>query len=249
MIIILDLDYTLLTSEGIITQKTIDVLKKCKQRGDKIIINSARSLVRSKEFADLVDADYINCYYGNLIVDKEGEILYKQPFDRSLINGIYNDFMKIHKDDFAVEAFDGAYTPDNINIKGFTAHKVPFENLLKQDVFKLVFMIDKNKKEEYKLAASKYNVDLIFNREGYFCTIMPKGADKWHGLKKLLEIKKLKGQTIAFGDEISDLMTFRNVTKPVPMRNSTEVILNEFPNTTDSNDEDGVATYLEKTFK
>lgn len=248
MIIILDLDFTLLNSEGKLTQKTIDTLQRCKKRGDIIVINSARSFVRSEKYANLVNADYINCFYGNLIVDKNSEVLYKQVFDKSLILDIYNDFMKIHKNSFAVEAVDGAYTIDDINIQGFSVKKVSFEELLKQDIFKLVFIIDKDKKEEYKKAVEKYNVDLIFNREGYFCTIMPKNVDKWYGLEKLFKIKKLKGQTIAFGDEISDLMTFRNVEVPVPMGNSTEAVIKEFPAKTLSNDEDGVAAYLEKTF-
>lgn len=249
MIIILDLDYTLLNSKGEITPKTIHALKMCKERGDIIVINSARSLIRSKDFAEIIEADYINCFYGNLIVDNKDNIIYKKSFDKDLITDIYRDFMQIHKDNFCVEAIDGAYSTEQIkNVKNFVSKKVSFEEILKQDVFKLVFMIDKNKKEAYQEAIKKYNVDLIFNREGYFCTVMPKGVDKWYGLKKLFEAEGLKGQTVAFGDEISDLMTFRNVTTPVPMGNSTQIVKDEFPNTTLSNDEDGVAVYLEKTF-
>ena len=245
MIIILDLDFTLLNSQGLLSEKTIDILKKCKQRGDIIVINSARSLIRTIEIAKKLDADYINCFHGNLVVDKNGKILHSNKFNLKDAGNLIADFQKIYKGWVGIETLDSAYCNDSNMAKKIGAIVAPEEEFASHDIYKFIFQLDKDKKEEYIKVASKYPCEINFNREGVFCTIVPKDSNKWNGLEILLKLLP-KDKTIAFGDEITDLKTLQNVDIPVAMENSTEDLKREIKTCTLSNDEDGIAYFLEQ---
>lgn len=244
MIIIIDLDYTLLNSQGILSQKNKEVLLECKNQGHKIVINSARSLIRSKDFSSEINADYLNCFHGNLVLDSCQNVIYSNEFKDFNILKLFNDFLNIHNGWIGVETIDDAYCTEEKMAKKIGAKVISMEEMSKKQIFKIIFEIDQSKKDIYKKIANKYPCSLIFNREGFFCTIMPKGSDKWNGLKILLE-KFPNEKTIAFGDEISDLLTLKNVDLGVAMENSTEEIKREIKLKALSNDDDGVAKYLE----
>ena len=246
MIIIVDLDFTLLNDEGKLTNKTIEVLKKCKQQGHKIVINSARSYIRSIEVARQIDADYINCFYGNLVVDKKGNIIFNRALDKENTSNLIKDFQNIYKGFVAVETVDGGYTNSQEMAKKFNGVVASLQEIEQKLPYKLVFEIYEKNHNEARQIAEKYNLEIKFAREGYFCSLLPKNTDKVNGIKKILQLKENVGeQSIAFGDEISDLKTFEFVDIPVAMENSTQIINDAIKEKTLSNNQDGVAVYLE----
>lgn len=250
MIFIVDLDYTLLKSDQTISKKTISCFKKLKQNGHIIIVNSARSYLRTEEIAEKIGADYINCFYGNLLLDENKNVLLSRGVGKENLENLIEDFNQVYNGWIGIETVNGAFGTDKDICKKMGAEVVEKDYLLNCEAFKIVFEIDpenpnKDKAEEI---ANKYNLDVKFAREGYFCSFLPKNTNKWNGLKVALEILgERKGKTIAFGDEKSDLLTFENVDIPVAMKNSTPEILEKIKIVTDfSNDEDGVACWIEK---
>ena len=246
MIIIVDLDFTLLNDEGKLTNKTIEVLKKCKQQGHKIVINSARSYIRSIDIAKLIDADYINCFYGNLVLDNKGNTIFSRALDKKNTSKLIKDFQTIYNGFLAVETIDGGFTNSAEMAKRFGGVVASVQEIEKKLPFKLVFEIYEKDHDKARKIAEKYNLAIKFAREGYFCSLLPKDTDKANGIKKILTLKENAGeQSIAFGDEISDLKTFECVDVPVAMENSTQIIKESIKEKTLSNNQDGVAVYLQ----
>ena len=69
---------------------------------------------------------------------------------------------------------------------------------------------------------------------------------KFYGVKKLIEILKADiNNTIAFGDDYSDLEMIKKCGHGVCMANSISEVLSQVENVALSNDEDGVVKYLE----
>ena len=247
MLIILDLDYTLLKSDGSLSERTVAVLKKCKEKGHKIVINSARSLLRSLPIAKEINADYINCFFGNLVVDKNEKVIYSRALDGANLKNLINEFQSLYSGFIGIEGKDGSYSNSKEAANKFGAKAVKLEELYSKDAFKLIFEIYEEHHEAAKKVAEKYNLDINFAREGYFCRLLCKNTNKWHGIQQILKLEPNE-KTIAFGDEITDLETLNNCDIAVAMENSTEEFLNKLKNpiVTASNDEDGVAKYLEE---
>lgn len=248
MIIVIDLDHTLLKEDGSISDHTLKVLKKCKDCGYKIIINSARSYVRTKDYAEKIHADYINCFYGNLVVDAKGKILFSKALERNALAGLILRFKDLYNGWIGIECVEGGFGTDPI-AKRFGGVVVSENEILKYNPLKLIFELEdtpENRKKAKEIA-DDYDLDVKFGREGFFCSLLPKNTNKWYGLQKILKRLKCKGEkVIAFGDEISDFMTFQNVDYGVAMKNSTKELLDQSQYVTLSNEEDGVAYFIEQ---
>nr|MBP3598099.1 HAD hydrolase family protein [Eubacterium sp.] len=55
---ILDLDGTLLHSDGSISAKTLDVLHECKDNGIIIVVATARFWFKAEKYVDMINPDY-----------------------------------------------------------------------------------------------------------------------------------------------------------------------------------------------
>lgn len=81
--IVLDLDGTLLDDNMRVSAFDKVILKKCKDLGHKIIINTTRNYTRTVKFMDEIEADYINCFNGNYVLGKE--VVFKNCFNAKTI--------------------------------------------------------------------------------------------------------------------------------------------------------------------
>jgi hydroxymethylpyrimidine pyrophosphatase-like HAD family hydrolase len=94
---------------------------------------------------------------------------------------------------------------------------------------------------EYKLSPEKYS-------DGWFLTILHPEGDKAHALQKVVDyMKRDTSDVTVFGDSVNDIGMFKLAGTSVAVSNA----LDEVKEVADivlphSNDEDGVAKYLEK---
>lgn len=251
MIIIVDLDHTLLNEEGKLTEKTVSYFKNLDKTKHKVIINSARSLIRSVPFAKAINADYINCFYGNLVVDSNNNIIFSRGLNNKDFASLVAEYKEIFKGWIGVETVYGAYGTEPKICKTIGAEVKSEKEILNYDALKIIFECASDKDQEMRKKASelaeKYNLEINFARENFFCSFLPKGTNKWNGLKIILEKIGTKfGKTVAFGDEKTDLKTFENVEIPVAMANSTKEVLEKINNVTKCNNDDGVVSWLEQ---
>lgn len=248
MIFIVDVDYTLLDDEKNLSQKNLDAMKHAKEQGHMIVINTARSYFSSIEVAKKIDCDYINCSFGNFVVDKNGNEVYSNIIPSKNVKKIIDEMFKMNGGWVAIESQKGSFTTNEAFSKRYNVNYV--ENIADycdENAFKLGFGIKEEEFESAKVIAEKFGMDARIAREGYFCMFAPKNSDKYNGLKVVLEkIGKGHGKAIAFGDDESDYMSLKNVDIGVAMANSSPSLLEKIDVVTLSNNDSGVGFYIEK---
>lgn len=111
----------------------------------------------------------------------------------------------------------------------------------------LIPRIEKVKNVEIK-NRHKSLLDIKFKDDKtVYCDIANINSNKGIAVKKLLEILGIKKEeTIAIGDDNNDLSMFEQVGYKVAMGNAIDIVKENADEITLSNDEDGVAVYLEK---
>ena len=248
-VIALDLDETLLNSDGKITERTILTLAKCKALGFVIAISSARGYGKCVKFAEAISADYICCQAGNMIVDKNKNVIYKNPFSTNEITDLIDTLGK-HAKSFTVDSdFDlyGGLDDDFAHSWGII-HRPP-EDLKTITSYKVCIGYEEPYKDEIINYCQNHNYVCNKMRGADLMIVTPANSNKYFALEQLMKILKTdQSKLIVFGDDTSDLLSIQHAGFGVAMSNSRQQVLDVAKYTTLSNDEDGVADFLEKNF-
>lgn len=254
MIIVLDLDDTLLNSNLQVSSYSLQILKKLQAKGHKIMVSTLRSLVRCKDYARQINADYVSCFLGNLLLDGQGKILKNDCLK-------FNDFSQIISDFKSVYDCWIGFETDDISVIGceevakkydgvtYLEESKILPRLNTSNVFKISFSCKDDAEiiEKYKDLASKYGCSYKFSRGFRYCDLIPKGTDKVNALRY---VKKLnpRQKMIAFGDDKSDAESIKFATIGICMQNGLDEVKLVADKIALSNDEDGVARFLEAEF-
>ena len=246
--IVLDLDKTLLNSENKIGEYTVNVLKKYKDCGGRIVIATGRAITRSRKYAEqigacgLITLNGSVTYYNNEIIAQtpiNKEKVYDMVQRLMAIDGMsmsvcYPDYMITSNPKFAVPGVNDyndmkEFSLDEIqNIKAFSSN------------YEAMDAIDYDSYGCRKITSQK--------EEG-FHVIACKDVDKINGIKVLcnhlgINIKN----TIAFGDDYNDLQMLKQCGIGIAMANASEMVKDEANTVTLSNTEDGVGVWLNEYF-
>ena len=248
-IIAVDLDETLLTSEGKISENTILTLAKCKSLGFKIVISTARGYGNCAKFAETISADYICCQAGNVIVDDNKGVVYKNPFSKTALNEFLDYFSKF-TNNFTIDSNFGLFgglDDDFAHSWGVTYKKT--HELRNMDAYKICVGFEESYKQEI--------IDYC-SAKGYVCRQMrcanlmivtPSNSDKFFALEQLMkQLNTNTSKLVVFGDDTSDLLSIQKAAFGVAMSNSKPEVLDAAKFVTLSNDEDGVAEFLKQHF-
>lgn len=248
MLLVMDLDNTLLNRDKNITAYTVSVLKRCREKGHCIAFATARAENAMQRFIDAVLPDII-ISNGGATIRVEGEIIYRNPMSAeevALILEMCRGFTA-DKGLITVECEDGDYCnfmpadPDRRNAWIYSDF-VGFE------------------KPAYKITAELTNEtwgeEII--RRCPNCTVIgftgeiwrrfaAKHSDKETALKILLEYLGIaKTDVIAFGDDLNDLGMLKLSGTSVAVSNAIDAVKDVCDDVTDSNDCDGVAKFLDQ---
>jgi HAD superfamily hydrolase (TIGR01484 family) len=134
------------------------------------------------------------------------------------------------------------------------------EELKKVDIFQIIInsnkYYDMKQCEEFIIAnnnlkIANYSRDYIAKRlnseEPYYIFVNSKSTDKGVAISKFLEAMNInKEEAICFGDRINDITMFKSCGNTVAMRNADEELKKIANYITLSNDENGVADFLNK---
>ncbi len=249
MIIVVDIDGTLVNNDGKLTDYTIEVFKKCKKAGHIVVLNSGRSYIDSQDIAKSIGADYINCFYGNLLVDNRGNILHSRAITKDTNKQLFADIELLKPQWHAMQTFENALS-DNIYVcKKYNGQYKDKNSLQAFESYNTIIGLSSevNEFDKIKSIAQSHNLDTKFVNDGQICAFFPKEARKWLGIEKLLKHLNISNeQVIAFGDHMSDYETLKNSKIGVAVANSEKVLLEKIKTHTLSNQEDGTAKYLEE---
>jgi len=233
---------------GIATARTYN---KTMQFMNGVIINAPMILLDGalivSEDKKIIDAKFISKDIGNMIID-EGSKLGIYPFVIALADEnlkelfLHSNVLNKHQ-----QAVLKRYTKDD-NLQESYDIEATDKN------FKIVYMGEQDLLEELA-----QNLKLIFGDElkyilapeayvgCYFLTLLHKDADKSHGITSVSEHLGFDLQKLTvFGDNFNDIGMFELAGRSVAMANAQDGVKNKahitLPHT---NDEDGVARYLE----
>ena len=239
--IILDLDGTLLRSDGSVSEYTLSILDRCKVCGVRIIVATARFWFKAEKYLNIIQPDYAILADGTQIY-RGDEMIAGFPMDNRQSCGIITE---LGAGDFVVStgksllcSRSGIYEP--------WRNTFDFASGLSDPVYKIAAVLDSA--NEAREMADRYSCRLLTYRDenlyGFICC----DTGKFRAVCALADMLGINLQdTIAFGDDENDYDMLKNCGTGVAVANGIDSIRDVADSVTYSNDDDGVAAYLEHT--
>lgn len=261
-LIAVDLDGTLLTSTNTISKKSKETIEKVLDFGHKVVIITGRDFYGSIKVA----RELFNRHEGGLVASSNGALVFDLAKDKPVINhtipreivkemiaygkSLGLDYLIYHDNKILAEK-DDAYDLDFLSKKNKLEVEIikDLANKLDFDLNKLLFsakpsLIEKVKSDFEEKFKGKVNP---IHSMPQFLDCMPAGIHKG---RSLLEIADFYGidhkDTLAFGDEINDETMIELAGTGIAMANASDYVKNLADDICPTNDDDGIALYLEK---
>jgi hypothetical protein len=248
--IVTDLDGTLLRTDKTISEYTKSVLKRCRELGIKVVFATARGGSGERLVPkSLVDG---KIRMNGAIAKIDDEVVYDCKIPYQLVRPLLMDCdergLKI-----VAESCGEIYSIHHVNEHMYRASKNEHKILVDLSQHEIdsekIFMEDLTPDDE-AFIASRIPDDLYFlmAREGNgFGMIMHKNATKAKAVAALANIWGIeKTDIVAFGDDLNDmdLLAFAGIS--VAMGNALDKVKSIANHICDTNDNDGVARWLEE---
>ena len=260
-LIALDIDGTLLNSNHQISRKTKDTLSKAMEKGHKVVLVSGRAPVGVFHLAEELNFEK----FGGLISGNNGatiinyrnrELVSDHTLDLDLVKNIFDVTKDLDASILLYRGSDLISSKDNkafrANLEAQPLNPIIIENIrdtIDYSPNKIIFVEEADPIDDLITIVDNNFKDMVeyIKSLPFLFEIMPKGLSKG---KSLLEIAELYGidqkDIIAFGDEMNDVTMLEVAGIAVAMGNAVSPIKEIADYVTLSNDEDGIADYLEK---
>jgi 5-amino-6-(5-phospho-D-ribitylamino)uracil phosphatase len=258
-LIALDLDGTLLTDDKRISENNKRVIQKAREAGHVVMIATGRPFRSSEMYYHELQLD-------TPIVNFNGAFVH-HPLDTNW--GVHHSPLSIDVAKDIVEALDD-FTFHNIIAEVIDDVYVHYHDEKLMDIFNLgnpnittgdlrrylktnptSMLIHSDEEHVKKIRAhlSEVHAEVIDHRSWaapfHVVEIVKYGLNKAVGLKKASDYFQIPpDRIIAFGDEDNDLDMLEYAGRGIAMGNAIEVVKNIANDTTLSNEEDGIAVYL-----
>ncbi|HCC04640.1 MAG TPA: hypothetical protein DEP51_07350 [Clostridiales bacterium] len=260
--IFIDIDGTLRDSDRNLSSRTINALKKVTDKGILVILCSGRPRKYTEQISrECFASKYIITSSGGMIYDyEENKVLYVNEMNKEALIKLYEIanpedvryIMNVGEGRVVnkVKHADQEIQLDE-DIKDFVYNNPVIQCTIADSDFdkikNLIPKINKVKNVEIKNRHKSLLDDKFKDDKTVFCDIANINSNKGNAVKKLLEILNIsKEDTIAIGDDNNDLSMFEQVGYRVAVDNAIDIVKEKADEITLSNDDDGVAVYLEK---
>lgn len=260
-LIAIDMDGTLLNSNKEISDRTFRAIQKAVKKGIHIVLSTGRLLKSAQLFAeDLKLEDYILACNGAIIVDGAKNIVYRRPMNLETVkiimdlgkkHKIYNHFYdeeRFYSNVYLQEIVDYYSGRDQkIDLRVFE-HDMEILDNNDLNIYKFLFIDNDLKKlEKLRVELSKLDIIGITKSWSNNIEVMGKDVSKGSGLKFLCKKLDISHENvIAIGDNENDLSMISFAGFGVCMGNGDKIVKDRADYITSTNDEDGVATVIEK---
>ena len=261
--IVMDMDGTLLRSDGTCSEETKEYLNNLKSDGHTIVLATGRTLRAAKLPTE-------DAYFANYIITNNGALIYDVD---------NNDFLfksTISKDN--VKKVCSFYNQDIINFVALGTlnyynrySKEYFEETSQVRMIKSEDELDKLACETIDMTMNLKHQELIDDMIRLLNESLPEldfsvmqdsfaskkwirigndGTNKYTAIEKIANAKGIdNNDIICFGDGLNDLDMLANCGLSVAMGNALDEVKVVCDDRTDSNDDDGVIRYLERYFE
>lgn len=249
-LVLLDLDNTLLRSDKSISAYTIEILHKCQAADRKVAFCTARGESNILPFIDAVHPDMVIASNGAL-VRYQGKILYYQPLSVSDTQALINKGLELtgHTCEITVDTLSAHYwnrkiVPGEFPDWGQTVY-TDFRDF-KEESLKLCIEIS-DAALAGQIAQSVPACNCVPFSDIAWYSFSNKNATKEKAIAAVSQSLHIPfSEMIAFGDDYGDIGMLRLAGRGIAMDNAIPEVKAAADAITDSNDNDGVAKYLEK---
>jgi len=246
--IVTDLDRTLLRTDKTISDYTADVLNRCRQNGIKVAFATARPKRTVIQFCEKIPADSMILHNGAVIYVSD-RIIKKCGISSDMKNhvllSISRDFpeatISVEIDDMLYANFDVSAVWNNIQ-----ALQTDFSDLPDKPADKIIIGVTSINDID---RLSKYlpNDLYIEMNEGKLGLIMNRSATKWHAIHDISQYFNIMADEIAaFGDDCNDIDMLKNCGIGIAVANAINEVKASADYICDTNDNDGVARWIEE---
>lgn len=248
-VIVLDLDGTLLRNDKTVSENSLRVLQRCKEAGYKIVLATARPprIARNILPESLVDEYLI--FYNGALVYKGCDIIYENHIPVASMKTIIRFFQENYPDMvLSLEIEDTLYSSKCVE-KLFG--KIPYievdYNAMKlRPAAKVLVDLDGVDDVEHITKHLPEDCTIVITDGGTLGQIMSASVSKLEAVQFILrEWGYDMKDVIAFGDDYNDLELISRCGTGVAMENAVIELREAARAVTKTNDEDGVAYYLE----
>lgn len=258
--IALDLDGTLLNSNKEISTENINVLKKLYEKGINIIIVTGRTFEATKKILNLFDFPiHTICYNGAKILDSStGKTLYELPLDDIIVKNLisvsreHNVHLNLYQDNiWFVENSSSDETLYYSNHTSLIPKEKNFDTFNDYRMTKGLFIADNQKLhhiEDILLNKLKLDIHTTYSQNNYL-EILNKDVNKGKTLLQYLKNLNINSnECIAFGDAENDIEMLQSVKYGVAMENGADSVKRSVKYITKSNNDHGIAYFLNNFF-
>ncbi len=255
--IAIDLDGTLLTTEKIITDRTIQTLRHVMDNGIHVSIATGRSLTTASRFIEQVGTKFpAVCYNGSCIYDpSNNKDLWHIALDSSICKRIVDISLTSPAHLHAFQEHELYFTENGRNadylepLSGKTGKAIDFSKLSPLRFTKAMFIGERTETDRIQsLLKNEFGstLHLVYSHADYF-EIMTGGATKGSALERLMDMYGIHSdQVMAFGDADNDKEMLTWAKFGIAMGNAHETIKSVASDTATHNDDDGVAKKIQE---
>ncbi|ADU31197.1 Cof-type HAD-IIB family hydrolase [Evansella cellulosilytica] len=263
-LIALDLDGTLLTDNKNISSRNRAAIAKVRQLGHKVVIATGRPYRASKSYYDelLLDSPMVNfngAFIHHPVYPKSFQPVHT-PLEKNVAKTIIQTCEAFQVENIMVEIMDEYYLRyENKGFaEAFTLGQSPVEygnlqQILQADPTSILIHPKETNHQQLKNLIHDAHAEFIEQRSWgapwNVIEIVKYGLNKAIGLKRIAQYYNIpQERIIAFGDEDNDLEMIEYAGHGIAMDNAIAELKNISNEQTLTNEEDGVAVYLERFF-
>lgn len=251
-IILSDLDLTLMHSDQTISDYTVSVLKKCQAAGHLIGFSTSRGTTRIKKYVEQVQPDIIICNAGASIFYKD-QLIHQENFTIEETHLLLNEVYRLAGEnaEITVDTLNDFYWNRKDNKSTQYGPEAKYHDCRNFPDPAMKFCVQMTDSALAKKIASKVpNCDVIPFSDIPWFKFAPKSASKENAIAFIsrhlnIDVKNM----ISFGDDFSDIGMLKLCGTGIAMENAIPQVKQIADQVTLSNDQDGVAVWLEKNLK
>lgn len=240
--IIVDFDRTLLHTDKTVSGHTIRVLREWQDAGVRLFAATARPERAITEYCAMIPFDAVTTLNGARTIARDAVI--ENPIEKQSAETILDQLNRIPGTVISVETDDGIYANTDIPawMPTVTANirKIPAE----KKIYKILASHPRIPVEEIAVNLPDDTYSSIAEKK--LIQYMSRNATKWNGVRNMLEAYRIDAaRAVYFGDDNDDTEPIRRCGCGVAVSNALECVREIADHVTGSNDEDGVAVFLE----
>lgn len=255
-ILFIDVDGTLLNSRHEITQRTVETLKRAVEAGHRIVISSGRC---ADGMAAVISAlpfpKALSTLNGAYIISEEGKIISENPFSKDMALKVADIFDE-HRASylyFAGEKWGAGFKADYDREKAIVKHEgmiKPLREVAESLTLHKILAVSETegkKKEIQKALRAELPGYEILDSSEIYTEINTPGSSKGRAVSILASYFSCPIEdTIAFGDYDNDIPMFKASGLGVCLANGSENAKSVADTIALSNDEDGLARWIDE---